>query len=155
VAIAGVLLFVWLLWWLWSRREEEDKPGAIEIEVEPPLPAADLPAAEATVEVPARAVEVPAEAPRSEGLTTPDDLKRIEGIGPKIAGVLQAAGIVTFAQLADADMSRLHQILRDADPRLLRLADPASWPEQAALAAAGQWVALDALQKELKTGRRT
>lgn len=155
VAIVGVLFFVWLLWWLWSHREEEKEAGAIEIEVRPPLPAAELPAVEAAAQEPARAVEVPAEAPGPHGLAAPDDLKRIEGIGPKIADVLQTAGILTFAQLADADVSRLRQILQDADPRLLRLADPASWPEQAALAAAGQWEALAALQKELKVGRRT
>jgi large subunit ribosomal protein L17 len=150
VAIAGVLLFVWLLWWLWSRREEGKEAGKIEIEVKPPVPAADLPAVEAVAEEP-----VPVEAPGPQELVAPDDLKRIEGIGPKIAGVLQAAGITTFAQLADADISRVQQILQDADPRLFRLANPASWPEQAALAASGQWEALEALQRELKGGRRT
>ncbi len=84
-----------------------------------------------------------------------DDLKRIEGIGPRIAAVLQEAGITTFAQLADADQARLERILEEADPRLLRLASPAHWPEQAALAAAGEWEALQALQSELKGGRRS
>jgi predicted flap endonuclease-1-like 5' DNA nuclease len=153
-AIAGMLLFGWLLWWLWSRRDEEKETGAIEIEVTPPQPAAVLLAAKPAAEEPTRAVEVPVEAPGPQGLAAPDDLKRIEGIGPRIAGVLQAAGIMTFAQLADADLSRLQQILQDADPRLLRLANPATWSEQAALAAAGQWEALGALQKELRAGRR-
>jgi large subunit ribosomal protein L17 len=148
-------LFGWLLWWLWSRREEEKEAGAVEIEAKPPVPEATLPASEAVVEDPARAVEVPVEAPSPQVLTAPDDLQRIEGIGPKIAGVLQAAGITTFAQLADVEVSRVQQILQDADPRLFRLANPGSWPEQAALAAAGQWEALEALQRELKAGRRT
>jgi hypothetical protein len=43
------------------------------------------------------------------------------------------------------------QILRKAD---IRLADPATWPEQAHLAAAGHWGALETLQNELKGGRR-
>ncbi len=154
VAIAGMLLFGWLLWWLWSRRDEEKGVGAIETEAQSPPPSAVLPAVKAVVEEPARAVEVPVEVPSPQGLAAPDDLERIEGIGPKIAGVLQAAGITTFAQLADADLSRLQQILRDADPRLLRLANPATWSEQAALAASDQWEALGALQKELRAGRR-
>jgi hypothetical protein len=80
-----------------------------------------------------------------------DDLTRIEGIGPKIAGVLGGAGIATFAQLAATNVSRLEQILRDHE---LTLANPATWPEQARLAAAGNWAALERLQDELKGGRR-
>jgi predicted flap endonuclease-1-like 5' DNA nuclease len=84
----------------------------------------------------------------------PDDLKRIEGIGPKIAGVLRQAGINSFTQLADADLDRLRQVLEAADPRLGRLADPGTWPEQARFAAKGDWQALAALQSQLKGGRR-
>ncbi len=147
LAAAGVGLFAWLLWWLWSHFGEEKRMPAIEIEVEPPAPEVEPEAVEAEgeEEEPAAAEEPPAVA---------DDLKRIEGIGPKIASVLQAAGITTFALLADAEVSRLEQILEEADPRLLRLANPATWPEQAALAAAGEWDALQALQNGLKGGRR-
>ncbi len=144
VGAAGVLLFVWLLWRLWTRPEEEEQVAEIEIATEPPPPPAEPPVAEEEGEEEAPAEESPA----------PDDLKRVEGIGPKIASVLQEAGITTFAQLADADVSRLEQILHDADPRLLRLAKPSTWPEQAALAAAGDWEALEALQNALKGGRR-
>jgi hypothetical protein len=82
----------------------------------------------------------------------PDDLTRIEGIGPKISGLLNAAGITTFAQLGTADLSRLVQILEEAD--LAGLANPNTWPEQAKLAAEGAWDALETLQEELKGGRR-
>ena len=82
----------------------------------------------------------------------PDDLKIIEGIGPKISSLLNAAGITTFAQLAGADVGRLRRILADAN--LTRLADPGTWPEQAALAARGDWDALKALTENLKGGRR-
>lgn len=81
-----------------------------------------------------------------------DDLELIEGIGPKIAGVLTAAGIVTFADLAAADTSRLTEIL-EQEPNL-RLADPGTWPEQAALAAAGKWDEFKVLAEQLKGGRR-
>jgi ribosomal protein L30 len=82
---------------------------------------------------------------------TPDKLEAIEGIGPKIAGVLKAAGIATFADLAATDASRLSDILHDAN---LRLADPTTWPEQAQLAAEGKWDEFKALQSSLKSGRR-
>jgi uncharacterized protein (DUF697 family) len=80
-----------------------------------------------------------------------DDLTRIEGIGPKISEMLQDRGIATFTQLAETDVDRLRQILHEAN---LRMSDPGTWPEQAKLAAAGQWEALDALQKKLTAGRR-
>lgn len=83
----------------------------------------------------------------------PDDLKRIEGIGPVISGVLQKAGIKTFAQLADTKAEGIKEILEKADPKLLRLADPTSWPKQARLAAAGKWDALEKLQDRLKGGK--
>jgi predicted flap endonuclease-1-like 5' DNA nuclease len=83
----------------------------------------------------------------------PDDLKRIEGIGPKIERILQEAGIFTFAQLAAAEVSQLEKIVReDAN---LRIAFPASWPEQARLAAAGDWEALAKLQDGLRAGRES
>jgi ribosomal protein L30 len=82
----------------------------------------------------------------------PDDLERIEGIGPKIAGVLQAAGITTFAQLAAADTDRLGAILSEAK---LNLASAETWPEQAALAAAGKWDEFERLTESLKGGRRS
>jgi beta-lactam-binding protein with PASTA domain/predicted flap endonuclease-1-like 5' DNA nuclease len=86
-----------------------------------------------------------------ETLLQKDDLKRIEGIGPKISEVLRDAGIVTFTQLAAAGAQHLGKILEQAG---LPFTDPATWPEQAKLAAAGDWQALDALQKKLKGGRR-
>jgi ribosomal protein L30 len=100
--------------------------------------------------------EEPAVAPTSEVAEKPlaaDDLELIEGIGPKIATVLKAAGIATFADLAVADTSRLTEIL-EQDPNL-RLADPDTWSEQAALAAAGKWDEFKALTEQLKGGRRT
>jgi predicted flap endonuclease-1-like 5' DNA nuclease len=81
----------------------------------------------------------------------PDDLKRIEGIGPKISRLLQATGITTFAQLAATDVNQLRRILRGAG---ITIADPGTWPEQASLAAADRWDELEALQDELKGGRR-
>lgn len=80
-----------------------------------------------------------------------DDLKIIEGIGPKIASLLEGSGISTFTQLAEAEPAHLERILQDSG---LHIADPATWPEQARLAAAHNWQALAQLQKDLKGGRR-
>lgn len=80
----------------------------------------------------------------------PDDLTIIEGIGPKIAQILNSAGITTFSQLAATDVSRLNEILDQAH---LAMSDPGSWPEQARLAAAGDQASLQALQDRLKGGR--
>ncbi|MFC2036361.1 4Fe-4S binding protein [Chloroflexota bacterium] len=92
-----------------------------------------------------------AEAPAASG---PDDLKRIEGIGPEISGALEAAGITTYAQLADTDVDRIKGILDKADPNLLQLVDPSTWPKQARLAASGKWQALERWQERLRGGRQ-
>jgi predicted flap endonuclease-1-like 5' DNA nuclease len=80
-----------------------------------------------------------------------DDLKIIEGIGPKTSSALQEAGISTYEALANASISRLEVILDDAD---LHLGNPTTWPEQAKLAAAGNWDSLELMQDELKHGKR-
>ena len=82
----------------------------------------------------------------------PDNLTKIEGIGPKIAGLLQAAGINTFSELGKASNKTLKGILEDAGSRF-RMHNPGSWPKQAKLAAAGKWDALKKLQDELDGGR--
>jgi predicted flap endonuclease-1-like 5' DNA nuclease len=81
-----------------------------------------------------------------------DYLRRIEGIGPKITKVLEEAGITTFSQLAASRVEHLKEILAAAG--LGALADPSSWPEQASLAEAADWDALDELQDKLRGGRR-
>jgi len=67
--------------------------------------------------------------------------------------VLQKAGVKTFAQLADTKVERIKEILKEADPNLLRLADPTTWPKQARLAASGKWEALEKLQDRLHGGK--
>ena len=84
-------------------------------------------------------------------IVEPDDLKKIEGIGPKISGVLGEKGILTFSQLAKATEDELKAILVDAR---IRIANPTTWAEQAMLASAGKWEELEKLQDELKGGRR-
>jgi hypothetical protein len=149
LTLAGLMAL--LLWWWLRRRPEEEvilrtklgtitrvrgigKPGLVPSEVEGPVPS--------DVEGP-----VPS---KVEG-TPADDLTRIAGIGPKISNLLRGAGIATYAQLAATDVAQLKQILAESG---IRPADPGTWPEQARLAAAGDWDALERLQGQLKGGRR-
>ena len=80
-----------------------------------------------------------------------DDLQKIEGIGPKVAGVLNEAGINTFEALAGADAADIQKTLNAAG---LQMMNPEGWIEQASLAARGDWEGLERLQSELKGGRK-
>lgn len=143
------LLFVILLiviaiiiWILVSGNPDDGKAPvdtkSVEPAIEEPLVAAVEPEGVAFTE---EAVE----------MVEPDDLKKIEGIGPKISSVLGEKGILTFSQLAKATEDELKTILVDAK---IRIANPTTWAEQATLAADGKWEELEQLQDELKGGRR-
>ncbi|NDJ52980.1 MAG: DUF4332 domain-containing protein [Chloroflexi bacterium] len=82
-----------------------------------------------------------------------DDLTRIEGIGPKLASILKDAGVLTFAQLAERQSDELTKLVKAAGFGAPFNAE--SWPEQAQLAAAGQWDDLQDLQDQLQGGRYT
>ncbi len=99
-------------------------------------------------------VEADTAAPLPSGAPAGDDLTIVEGIGPKIAEeVLGAAGILTWAELAQTPVERLRELLSAAGPRFAAH-DPGTWPEQAALAAKGDFEALDKLKAELDGGKR-
>lgn len=84
--------------------------------------------------------------------TNPEDLKIVEGIGPKIEGLLKDAGINNWADLAAAAVEKLQSILADAGSRY-KLADPTTWPEQAKLADEGKWDDLKKYQDFLSGGK--
>ncbi len=81
-----------------------------------------------------------------------DDLEIVEGIGPKIAGLLRAGGITTFAQLTAAPVDKIKEILHHAGGNFASH-DPTTWGEQAKLADAGSWDALKTLQDALNGGK--
>ena len=85
--------------------------------------------------------------------TVADDLKKIEGIGPKIATLLNEAGIKTYKDLATAKKAAVQEVLATAGSRY-KMHDPTTWMEQAKLAEAGNWDKLEKLQKELKGGKK-
>jgi len=70
--------------------------------------------------------------------TQSDDFKKIEGIGPKIAEIINEAGILTFTDLAAASVDSLKEILANAGSRYASK-NPSTWPQQAQLAADGKW----------------
>lgn len=86
---------------------------------------------------------------------TQDDktnLEIIEGIGPKIKEVLNAARIFTFRDLATTPLYRIKDILDSAGPQFSSHS-PDSWVEQALLAENGQWEQLSQLKEYLVAGR--
>jgi len=82
-----------------------------------------------------------------------DDLTVVEGIGPKICEILNAAGIVSFKDLASAKLDKLQALLKAAGSRYA-LANPGTWSEQADLLAKGQYEAFEKLTAELDGGVR-
>ncbi|MGN9776903.1 helix-hairpin-helix domain-containing protein [Micromonospora sp. H33] len=113
-------------------RPEAGEPAAVAVEAgaEPeaaPEPAevapelAAVPAARGPVATPPVRPKAAAEAA--------DDFRRIQGIGPKMAAALNAAGIRTYQQLAELDEAALRETIRAAG---LRAAPSlATWPQQA------------------------
>jgi len=95
----------------------------------------------------ASAPEAPAKAEKA------DDLKKIEGIGPKIASILTESGIDTFEKLAQADPEKISALLIEKGGKRYAMHDPSTWPKQARLAAEGKWDELQQWQDQLKGGR--
>lgn len=130
----------------------EAEPAPIEVPAPPP------PAPEMKVEVPpppAPAPEVKVEAPApavKAASTKPDDLKVVEGIGPKMEKALHAAGIKTFEQLSKASLDQITAAIQAAGMRFAPSAP--TWAEQAVFAARGDFDGLEAFQKTLTAGRR-
>jgi len=111
--------------------------------------------AEVKEEVVEAKAEVKEEAPATEAKADtgkPDDLKKIEGVGPKISELLAAGGFDTFAKLAAAEVDAVKAILTEAGSRY-QMHDPTSWPIQAKMAADGEWEKLEKWQDEHKGGK--
>jgi predicted flap endonuclease-1-like 5' DNA nuclease len=141
------------------RRARYVEPDSIPIDTRPAFDMADMEEAHHTdhaFDIPEAAlkyIQVEPDPVAEQAASQPsDDLKIIEGIGPKIAALLQDHGILTFQQLAVTPLEHLDEILVTANIR--RISDPGTWAEQASLAALGDFEALQKLQDVLKAGRR-
>ena len=160
-AIALLALAAYVGWWL-ARRTFAVKIEGLQADIETKRVAlSDCQKSKTVVKVAPTPVEKPAVvvapiaalAPEPVVVpTVPDDLKIVEGIGPKIEGLLNNESIVTFAQLAATTPERIKEILDAAGPRF-QMHDPTTWPQQSALARDGKWDELKSWQEELNKGR--
>lgn len=79
-----------------------------------------------------------------------NDLKLVEGIGPKVEELLNANGINSWVDLAAAQQSTLRTLVDDNGYKYM---EPASWPKQAAMLATGKWIELKKWQDEHDHGK--
>jgi large subunit ribosomal protein L15 len=113
------------------------------VKLETPVKVASKAVTDAKVVAPKKVAKAKAEG---------DDLRKVEGIGPKIAELLSEGGFNTFAKLAVANFEDLQAILGAAGSRYAAH-NPSTWAEQATLAAADKWEELKELQDRLNGGR--
>ncbi len=126
------------------KETKEEQPTAA-----PQAAVADVPA-EKPKPAPKKKAAAKIELPSGKKIKQ-DDLKMVEGIGPKIEGLLHDAGITTWRELADAPTEKVQAILDEAGPRY-RMHNPATWAKQAGLAADQKWAELEQLQDDLDGG---
>ena len=81
-----------------------------------------------------------------------NDLKIVEGIGPKIEELLKDSGIANLAVMAQAKAEDIKSIL-DGQGARFKLADPTTWPKQAQMAIDGNWDRLKEFQDFLQGGK--
>ncbi len=130
------------------RKKNGHRQALTEIVIESIVASGAKKAAKAEAK-PAAKKEAAAKPATKKASATADDLKKVEGIGPKIAEILNEAGITTFAQLAKTDAAKIAEII--ADVRGNHVTD--TWPAQAKLAAEGKWDELQKWQDELNGGK--
>lgn len=130
------------------RKKNGHRQALTEIVIESIVASGAKKAAKAEAK-PAAKKEAAAKPVTKKASVTADDLKKVEGIGPKIAETLNEAGITTFAQLAKTDAAKISEII--ADVRGNHVTD--TWPAQAKLAAEGKWDELQKWQDELNGGK--
>ena len=82
-----------------------------------------------------------------------DDLAIVEGIGPRIAGILKNRGITTWKALSETPPDMISDYLIEDGGGQYRVHVPETWPDQARLAFEGKWPELRELQDKLVGGR--
>ncbi len=127
-------------------KKAEAKPAK---EEKPAKKAEETPVAEETPAV----EEASVEKTETKGDEVADNMKVIEGVGPKIEEILHNGGLKTYAQVSDATPEAIREILEAAGSRY-KMHDPTTWPEQAKLAAEGDFDKLKKLQDSLQGGKK-
>ncbi|WP_419213746.1 30S ribosomal protein S2 [Maribacter sp. X9] len=129
-----------------KKKEALDKPEPTpaKVDTKPNPVVAKVPNVEVDVEATQKAVA-------NDSTSEADDLTKIEGVGPKAAEALVAAGMTSYADIAKGDPEKIKEILTESSSRMAHL-DPTSWPKQAKMAADGKWDELQAWQDNVKGG---
>ena len=81
-----------------------------------------------------------------------DDLKIIEGIGPKIESLFHNYDIKTWRALAGTPVAKCQEVLDSGGDRY-KIHDPSSWPMQARMAYENKWKELRRWQDEHLHGK--
>jgi len=92
-------------------------------------------------------------APKKAAKAVAVNFTKIEGIGPKIAGLIMDAKITTYEGLAATKKKDLQTILDNAGKRYA-MHDPSTWAKQSKLLAQGKLKELKTLQDQLKGGKK-
>lgn len=82
-----------------------------------------------------------------------DDLKIVEGIGPKIESLLKEEGIKTFEKLSESTPEHIAAVLRERGGERYAFHNPTTWPDQAKLAHEGRMTELEEYQDFLQGGK--
>lgn len=152
--VFGILLG-WLLAWCLSKFLGR-KPEVLALVDEPVTSRQGFTDAEPTTSIPSPQISRVdmVKAAAAAGISfsgKKNDLEIIEGIGPKIAELMNENGIHTFDDLSKASLETLNNVL-EAGGDKFRLANPSTWAEQALLAAENKWQELKTLQDNLDGG---
>jgi large subunit ribosomal protein L27 len=124
-----------------NKRDNVSAPVAAPAAAEAPkVVAAPVVEAAEVVEKPAKKAKGP----------NPEDLKIVEGIGPKIEASLKAAGIQNWSDLAGTSVEKLEAILDEAG---YGMHNPSTWPKQAEMAHEGRFDDLKEWQDVLDGGK--
>jgi large subunit ribosomal protein L21 len=134
-----------------AKKEEPKKKETPKKETKKAEPKAAAP--KAKKEAPKAETKAPVKKAAPKKSAKADDLKKIEGVGPKAMEAMVAAGLDTFAKVAKAKPEAIEAILAEASSRMAHLVAN-TWPQQAALAADGKWDELKELQEKLDGGRK-
>ncbi len=81
-----------------------------------------------------------------------DDLKVVEGIGPKIEELFHNHDIKTWKALSESSVEECQKVLKSGGKRF-EIHKPGTWPRQAKLAYEGKWEELLKWQDELDGGK--
>jgi small subunit ribosomal protein S1 len=132
-----------------EQLQENDAPAS---ETVTPEPKAKAPKVVEETEKEVEEVVAATPAPKTATAADADDLKKIEGVGPKIEQLLHEGGLKTYTQVSEASADAIREILAAAGNRY-KMHDPTTWPDQAKMAAEGEWDKLKEWQDNLQGGK--